>query len=177
MQYRNSILFKSVVILTLFSISFLFIGADLLWAQELALVVPSGTPVTIKIDQDVNSKEFPVGSKIQASVANDVIIDGKVVIRAGSPCDVTVVSAKKAGIVGAPGAITVSVNYVKAVDGTNIPISSATKSEEGKSQVTTAIVITILCCILGLLIKGKEGVIPAGTQLIGYTVSQAEVNV
>ena len=50
-------------------------------------------------------------------------------------------------------------------------------SKWGKSQVTTAIVITILCCILGLLIKGKEGVIPAGTQLTGYTVSQAEVNV
>ena len=177
MSYKDSFLFKSTAIITLLCNLFLFLGSECVWAECLALTIPSGTPVTIRIDQDIDSKQFTAGSKVQASVVNDIVVSGQVLIRAGSPCDVNVISSKKAGIVGSPGSITISVNNVKAVDGKNVPITSAVMTEEGKSEVTTAVVITILCCILGLLIKGKEGVIKAGTQVTGYTVSQVDVNV
>jgi len=177
MKYRNSLFFKSVALVTLFCTIFLLVGSDIVWAQGQTIIVPSGTPVTIKIDQKVDSKTFPAGAKIQASIANDVVINGRVVIKAGALCNVSVVSSKKAGIVGSPGALTIQVNNVQAADGTIIPITNAVHSEEGKSQVVTAIAVTILCCILGLLIKGSEGVIPAGTQISGYTVSQAEVKI
>jgi hypothetical protein len=177
MSYQDSFLFKSAVMFTLFCTVIFFSSADFIYAQTDKLTIPAGTPVSITINQIVSSKTAPIGSKILASVANDVVINGKVVIKAGAPCNVSVLTSKKAGIVGSPGSITISVNNVQAIDGTIIPIINAVHSDEGKSQVITAIAITILCCILGLLIKGKEGEIPSGTQISGYTVSQVEIKI
>ena len=177
MRLSNSLFFRISVYVTLFFSLLFVIGFEFVQAQNFALVIPSGTPVIIKLDQEVNSKTTTPGMVIKASVANDVIINGKVVIKAGAQCDVTVVNSRKAGIVGSPGSVTISVNSVKAIDGANIPLINASKSEEGKSEVATAVIITILCCILGLLMKGKEGVIPSGTQITGYTVTQVDINI
>ncbi|MBC8278617.1 MAG: hypothetical protein H8E46_10330 [FCB group bacterium] len=177
MLRSNTVCFKISVLVTLFCSTFFMLGSEIVQAQSLALTIPSGTPVIIKLDQEVNSKTVTPGSVIKASVANDVKVNGKVVIKAGAVCDVSVLNSRKAGIVGSPGSVTISVNSVKSVDGTNIPLMNASKSDEGKSEVATAVVITILCCILGLLMKGKEGVIPAGTQITGYTVAQVDINI
>jgi len=175
MSRRNSVFFKSTAILALFSFTFLLWGGDFAFAQEAAVVVPSHTPVTIRINEDVSSKTKSSGSSVQASVAMDVVIDGKIVIKAGAPCNAIVTSASKAGIVGGPGRILVTIQSVTAVDGSSVALTGATQEMEGKSQVVTAVLVTVLCCILGLLIKGKEGVIPSGTQVTGYTASQMQI--
>ncbi|PJA30124.1 MAG: hypothetical protein CO189_00515 [candidate division Zixibacteria bacterium CG_4_9_14_3_um_filter_46_8] len=174
---QESLIFKITVCLLLCSTGLLFVGPNYAMPQLYASTLPAGTPITVRINQEVTSKTFLAGSKVNASVTNDVVVGGNVLIRAGALCDVSVLSSKKAGSVGSPGSITISVNSVQAVDGSNIPIMNAVFTAEGASKVTSSIVVTILCCILALLMKGKDGVIPIGTQISGYTVSQAEIRI
>jgi len=177
MSCRNSVWFKIISLCVLANVIFFVFGQEILLANAIKKTIPAGTPVTVKIDQEVSSKEFPAGSKVKASVASDVVIDNVVVIRAGAPAEVTVISSRKAGAVGQAGAITLQVNSIQAVDGTKITITSASLAKTGKGALTTALVVAILCCILGLLIKGKDGVVASGTTITGYTVSSVEVSI
>ncbi len=175
MDVRNSLWFRGVAFVVLLSTAFTFTISDLVWAEQLVVVVPAGTPVAITFDKSVSSGTSSTGSYVSAVVSRDVVIDGKVVIRAGAPCHAVVEDVTSAGIVGTPGEITVVVNSVTAVDGSTIPISGAIKGAKGESQLVTALVITIFC-ILGLLVKGKQASIPSGTQVTGFTIGQATIS-
>ena len=75
-----------------------------------------------------------------------------------------VTHSQKKGAIGKPAVIGVMVRSVEAVDGTVVPISGV-KYIEGENKLTEALVITILCCILGLVIQGGEAEIPAGANM------------
>ena len=107
---------------------------------------------------------------------SDVKVDGKTVIPAGSIVQGQIVRAKKSGLLGSEGELEISVKSVKAVDGTNIYLSSNNISDEGSNKVALSIVLT-LCCLFGFLIKGGKAEIPAGTQVQGMVASNTEINV
>jgi hypothetical protein len=127
-------------------------------------------------DSEVTPAQNTVGQSVTMKVANDVKVNGKVVIAAGAPASGEVVSASKAGAVGKEAQITVTAKNATAVDGTFVPLSG-TKAVVGASHQTSSIVITILCCILGLLQKGGKAVIPAGSTLRTTVAAPVEVQV
>jgi hypothetical protein len=53
---------------------------------------------------------------------------------------------------------------VEAVDGSNIALSG-TKHVQGENKQTQSLVITILCCILGLIIQGGDAEIASGSSM------------
>lgn len=175
MKFRNSIWFRSIAIVMLLCTAVTLTISDLVWAQQL-VVVPSGTPVAITFDKSVSSGTTSIGSNVSAVVSRDVVVNGKVVIRSGAPCNAVVEEVSPASLVGTPGRITIMVNSVTAVDGSTIPISGATKSVKGESQLMLSLIITALC-ILGLLIKGEQAIIPPGTQVTGFTIGEATVKI
>jgi hypothetical protein len=138
--------------------------------------VPSGTEIPVVISELVSSATHSSGSEILAKVATDISVSGKVIIAGGTKAGVIVESAKKNGAVGAAGQLIVSLKSTTAVDGNTIALSG-TKEVQGKSSMGTAIVVTVLCCILGLLMKGENAEIVAGTQIAGRTAQETTVNV
>jgi len=142
------------------------------WTKQ----IPSGTAVIVQIDQDVTSKEAFLGEIVNASVVSDVTIDGETVIRAGAPAHAVVESVSKSKIAGTPGKIQVAVLSITSVDGSQIPIMSSSKQVVGESQVVLAVVVAVICCLLGIFIHGKNGVITAGTQVTGYTAGTMEIS-
>jgi len=149
---------------------------DIATAQTIQ--IPSGTAVTVRIDWDVTSKEAYLGEMVPASVVSDVVIDGETVIQAGASAQAVVDITNRASVVGFPGNVRVAILSITAVDGSQIPIMSTSKQVEGLSQVALALVVTLLfCCPLFLLIRGKNGVILAGTQVSGYTASTVSISV
>ncbi|NQT34291.1 hypothetical protein HQ587_03805 [bacterium] len=170
---RNSAMFGVISIIVLVSLGVTIFGVDIVLAKS--MTVKAGTPVMLQFQQAVNSKFNDVGDKPNVIVMQDVVVDGSVVIRGGSPAVATVIKAQKAGAVGASGVIEVEITGVHAVDGTLIRISGARISEEGRDKQTESIVITLLCCILALLMTGEPGEILAGTQVTGYTIANMDV--
>ncbi|MHA2260724.1 MAG: hypothetical protein ACXACO_22380 [Promethearchaeota archaeon] len=117
-----------------------------------------------------------VGDPVDLSVARDVDINGKVVIRQGTRATGEVVSVEKKGYVGKPGKIAIAVRSVTAVDGTEVRLRD-TVTQEGKSKETTALLLGLIVCILLLLIKGESSIIPAGTEIKAYVDFPVDIKI
>ena len=48
-------------------------------------VVPAGTSLSVQLPAEISTKTATVGQRITANLTNDLVVDGKVVARAGSP--------------------------------------------------------------------------------------------
>lgn len=130
--------------------------------------VPPGTRVLLRLEETVSPETKSVGDQVTLSVVSDVVVNGKVVIAAGAPAVGEVTVSSKKGAVGKPAEIGFQVTSVMAVDGKSVPLR-ATRKAEGKSKMTEAIVVTILCCVLGLLMKGGEASFEKGLTIEAET--------
>ena len=140
------------------------------------VLLPVGTVVDLTFDTAITPETAAVGQSVTLKVTNDVKINGRVLIAAGTTATGEVVQSSKSGAVGKEAQISVTVKQVAAVDGSVVPLSG-TKAVIGESHQTSSIVITLLCCILGLLKKGGKAEIPAGSALRTTVAAPIEVQV
>jgi hypothetical protein len=108
------------------------------------------------------------------NVVNDLRIGGVVVIAQGATAQAEVVTSKRRGSIGKPAHIGVVLRSVQAVDGTTIALTGQ-KQVLGEDKQTSSLVITLLCCILGLLQKGGPAEIAAGSTVRGNVVGPVSV--
>jgi len=101
-------------------------------------------------------------------VAEDVLVDGKVVIRTDSVVKAVVTAAKKPGFAGISGKLSIRIDSAKATDGQDIKLRAA-KSGKGGNNTGTTVGLVVLFGPIGLLKHGKDAVIPAGTILSAFT--------
>ncbi len=145
-------------------------------AQAATLKMPAGTPISLRVLNDVSGESANTGDLINLSVTSDVIVDGKVVIPANSTALGQIIKAKKKGLIGIPGEIAIQVTTVNAPNGSSIPVS-VSKSSEGESKIVFSVVLSLICCLLFLLKHGGEAVIKAGTVLNATTVAPIDIEV
>lgn len=139
------------------------------------VTLPAGTPIVLRNMEAIDSSNIANGSSVMFTVVNDVIVDDKVVIKAGSVVNAQVTYAKKKNYAGVAGEITVSDFAVKAVDGTYIPLR-ATLNAKGEEKMGLSIGLGLFICVLFLLMKGDEAVIPSGTTKSVYTMMDVKIN-
>ncbi|MCX7836330.1 MAG: hypothetical protein N2450_09755 [bacterium] len=173
---RCSRYFTPTVLTVIFSLVFTIFMYEFSYSAE-KIEIKSGTPVQLKLMETVSSKTHVQGKNVNVITSSDVIVNGKTVIRAGTPAIATVTYCNKAGIVGEPGTIEIQVESVTAVDGTSIMLASNAIRNEGESTQGTAIALTIILCFLFLFMKGKEAVIPSGKNITAYTAGSYQVEV
>ena len=157
--------FVAVVLLPAFFVATMSLNS---FANPDKVMVKSGTPVILQITEDVSSKTKNVNESVAMVVARDVVIDGKVVIKAKTPAMGTVSWAEKAGAIGKEGKIQITADSTKSIDGQWIPLR-ATVTQMGKSETMMSVIMSILCCVLFLLAPGKEANLPMGTEVKTYT--------
>ena len=61
----------------------LLLGAWLIPSWSFAVTIPAGTTLLVRTNQTVSSND-PAGKTFSAQIANDVVVAGKVVLRAGT---------------------------------------------------------------------------------------------
>jgi hypothetical protein len=133
----------------------------------------SGTAVMIKTTETINSKTAVSGSSFNFRVLGDVIQNGKTLIKAGEMGSAQITSVEKAGLLGKAGSIVISDFRVNAVDGTYVPLQATLNNEGEDKQVLS--IIGGLICLFPFLLKGKEGIIPAGTEKTVYTAAPVQI--
>lgn len=138
------------------------------------VTVPAGTPIILKNSQTINSSNITIGSTVSFVVVNDVVVNDKVVVKAGSIADAQISYAKKNNYAGIAGEVVVSDFSVHAVDGTYIPLR-ATLSSRGEEKVGLSVGLGFFLCLLFLLIKGEDAVLPSGSTKSVYTMSDVQV--
>lgn len=138
------------------------------------ITIPAGTPIVLKNTETINSSGITIGSTVNFTVVSDVKVKGKTVVKAGSIADAQISYSKKKNYAGIGGEVVVSDFSVHAVDGTYIPLR-ATLSSRGEDKVGLSVGLGFFLCLLFLLIKGEDAIIPAGTTKSVYTMSDVQL--
>lgn len=137
-------------------------------------VIPDGTEFTVVTIDEITSKTAAEGDPLTFKVAEDVKIDGEVVIVKGSLVKGTVAQAKKAGMMGRGGSLGIRVESATTVDNQKLKLRS-TKGKEGDDKTGTTVALVVLFGPLGFLKKGKNAVIKPGTEIKVYTDEEKKV--
>ena len=88
------------------------------------IVLPSGTAVTVELNEQTAAEDVAVGNALEFKVRGDVRVNGKVVIKHGSRATGRVKNIKK-GCNSKCFEITFTVEEVEAIDGQMVPLNSS----------------------------------------------------
>ena len=130
--------------------------------------VPAGTPVQVELADDVSTKVQKSGDTINLKLAAPLIVDGRIVLREGTPGVGQVVEAVKPGIGGRAGKLVLAARYLTK-GGEQIPLqglqlagAGASKANEAQAVGLTGIAFAPLGFI-SLAVQGGDLTFPAGS--------------
>ena len=99
------------------------------------ITVPSGTFMTIRVNQVLSSDRSRPGDVFSASLVKPVVVDGIVVADRGQTIAGRVAEAQKAGRVKGTSRLGIELTEITLVDGTQVPLRSQLVSHEGPGSV------------------------------------------
>lgn len=134
------------------------------------LTIPAQTQVYIETDQPVSGKKKHTqeGQIVRATVWRDVEVDGRTVIKAGTPVLVRVDTLKGAKIAGIKGKMTLGAYDTTALDGTKVDLGGG-YFKEGSGRIVLTATLAALVFLPLIFIKGKAAELPRGTVFDAYT--------
>lgn len=168
-----------------------------------AYTVPSGTSIEVQLPATISTKTAKVGNRVSANLTNDLVVDGKVIARAGSLLQgsvTEVISGSKQ--VGGTPTLGLTFDNLTLADGSDTTVNGtvtqvAVKSDKGRDAAKIAggavagavighqvdsdkgkIIGGLLGAAAGTVAARKTGTeveLPAGT-VIGFTLT-SPVNV
>jgi hypothetical protein len=129
-------------------------------------LLKEGVEVSLKFAADLNSKTAHEGDPVEFLLDDDLKVGNSILVPKGAHAVATVTDAKKAGMMGRPGELSVQMQYL--VSGSNHVRIRGTKGREGDSKTGATVALTVLFGPIGLIKHGKNVDIPAGTALTAY---------
>jgi len=137
--------------------------------SSFATTVPQGTGVTLAFKDSLSSKTAKAGDKVRMEVVDDVRVDGKTVLRAGTPVTAVIEKVDKNGRFGKNARIRIVINPVRG-----IPLQPREKGKAfqgGKTDKAAiasgagALVLGPVGLIGGVFIKGRNVNIKPGDKV------------
>ena len=143
-----------------FLVAVMFLGAAVAaYAQG---TVPAGTAVVVTLNQSVSSKDARVGQKLDGSVAQDVVVNGKTVIPKGAKVSLSVASAQASGRLKTPAKLWLKMDSI-AVKGTSYTVASRWSGQTGPSHNKRNVIAigggTALGATIGAIAGGGKGAV------------------
>ena len=123
------------------------------------VTVPEGTPLKVLLRNFLYSKKIKPNQPIVLEVAEDVAVDGFVVVRRGALASARFTDAKSARGYRRAGELAFVIDRVTAVDGQAISVSAAAEKSRGAQKETKLKRVMTLSPALGWLDKGVETVV------------------
>ncbi|MGI6037390.1 MAG: hypothetical protein ACOYD6_04100 [Limnochordia bacterium] len=147
-----------------------------LWATDdlktRSVELPKETLVKIRLQTELNSAKNEVGQRVRYRIVDDVLVDGIMVLPAGSEGEGKVTEVTSAGRLGRDGRVVVDFSSVKAIDGTPVQLEVSERATEKNLSLEMAAGASMAGVILlgpiglagGYFVKGKDVSIPVGTE-------------
>jgi len=105
------------------------------------ITIPSGTAIRVRLDTALGSKISQPGDSFTATVADDVLKDGEVVIPKGARADGTVIDAKPLGRFKGGALLSIKLQRVHTKWGSYpVATSSISRAEKGKGKRTAGFI-------------------------------------
>ena len=140
-------------------------------AQSASLA--EGTEVHLRLVDSLSSKTATEDDTVAFTLDDDLKVGNTVVAKAGSRAFGVVSHAKRAGMMGKGGELSLRLDYLVA-EGRRIKIRGS-KSREGEGKVGTTVALTVLFGPIGLIKHGKEVEVKSGALLTAYTAEEVTV--
>jgi hypothetical protein len=107
------------------------------------VTVPAGAQVSVRLNSDYSTKTNAVGEEVNAVLASDLVVDGRVVARAGAPISGTMTEVTSGSRkIGAVPALKIDFTRLVVADGTTLPvairINQKGQSEKGRDTAKIA---------------------------------------
>lgn len=145
---------------TTLTLATMIMTAGLSMAQ---VVIPDGTPVRVRLQQNLSSETAELGATIDFAVSQEVRVGDAVVIANGARATGSVVSLERRGRMGKAGHLDFSIERVQLVDGNWMNLRYTPMKNKGKGSGVTSGVLTAGLAVvfwpaapLGLLKKGQD---------------------
>jgi hypothetical protein len=151
-------------------------------AQTAPFVIPDGTPVRLRLRQNLSSADAQVGQTVDFELIDEIIINGVTVAPRGAAALATVTEAKAKGRLGKGGKLNVNIDHLRLASGEKTALRAVKDVRGGghTGAMTGAIVATSLVFFpaapLFLLMKGKDITIPQGTQITAYVNGEVKLD-
>jgi hypothetical protein len=160
-----------------FSVSLLALCFGITIFTQAATSIPTGTAITVTIEQSISSKNAQAGQGVVATVARDVTADGRVVIPKGAHAKLVVSSVQASGRLSTPAKLYLRLKSVEVHGKTyTIATSSSGKTMGGKGKRDAGFIgggAGAGALIGGLAGGGKGALIGAGAGAGAGTVGAA----
>ena len=147
---RNDIRRRSIAILALACL------AVMTPAARAQVNVPSGTAIVVTLDQSVSSKDAQTGQKLDGTVAQDVVVDGKVAVPKGSRAQLSVADVQASGRLSTPAKLWLKIDSVE-VKGQTYRTSTRWSGQTGPNHNERNVVAIGGGTGVGALIGGIAG--------------------
>ena len=139
-------------------------------------VLPANTEVVLTLNETVSSKSHRLGDKFSLTVAQDVKVDGAVVIPRGTRAVAQVTRRTGRGSFGKSGKMDFTFRYLDH-NGQRIPIEGRHhQAGEGRTAATVGAVVAA-GVVGGLVVKGKNARVESGREFTVRTLEPIPVTV
>lgn len=138
------------------------------------VLLRDGTRVTVRLMEDVSSATAKEGDILAFEVMEDIVVDGKLLVKQGTPARGTVITAQAKRRMGRSGNLSYAVTETKAVDNSVVRLRAtrerAANSSVGSTAAATAGVALLVpvAAPFVLLRKGKDVSVPNGTRMDAF---------
>jgi PEGA domain len=140
------------------------------------LVLPEGTKIRVRLEQEISSATAEQGQPVQLSVTEDVKQDGITVIKQGASVVGTITEATPKRHMGRTGKLDFSIDRVITADGSSIPLRyTPIKKEGGSHGLETGLLTAGAWMVFWpaapfvLLMHGKDITIHRGVEVDVFT--------
>ncbi len=167
---------NKIIAVTLLSTAIFSNFTTLVRCADHKILIEKGTVVRLELAEGLTSQESKTGDTVRFTVIEDVTIDGNTVIREGSEALGRVSEAKAAKGWGKSGKLDITIETVKAIDGSRIPLTATVGDSESWAGGKTIVGVALLGLAFGGGMKGKKATIPKGTKIDVFVAYNTKVN-
>lgn len=140
--------------------------------SEKTLKIPDGAIVQVVITEPLSSNTNHSNDPVHFETAEDVKVGDVVVIAKGATGIGHVISAEKSGRWGKSGMLDYSLDYIKAVDGTNVRLRASSSSGTPNKYSAGALMLGLS----GAFKHGKKIKVAKGTRMNAYVDGDREIH-
>ncbi|MBC2664978.1 hypothetical protein H7F51_05580 [Novosphingobium flavum] len=131
--------------------------------------IPALTPLVLRFEAEMSSQTSKTGEHFPISLAEPVLLDGKVVVPAGALGEGEVIHAKKSGGSGAAGELVLAARWLD-VNGRHLRLRSLKAAVAGKDAIhqvdalnAASVMAPLPIGLLGFAISGAKAVYAKGS--------------
>jgi len=141
--------------------------------QSNGVAIPEGTEIEIELAEEVTSGTHPEGETVSLVVAEDVTVDGSLIIAKKTPVIGVIDYSKRGARLGRNGTLSLKIDSTRTVDGRVIKLGGSYIVLGSCKRAATTFLKSVFAR-LGLFDRGKDARISTGTRLRAYVAGEKE---